>query len=310
MLKPSELKDFIGLAVSFWNDGLNVVNNLGKDAKLIEILGAKGAKEFAVECAYELQSGSYTRAEHKNEDVRLHIADSIKRVIDLHSLENYTIADLGTGEGSTFIPLLRGLKYNEAVGLDISLSRLTWAESKVQELNRKPAFVVGALNALPFFDKSVDLSITVHALEPNGGEELPILQEINRVTRKLVILIEPDFPMGSPDQRERMRELGYIEDLRPHFEKAGLELIDVFPLEKNSNPLNIASVFTLRPSGSETDSHGTGIQLMCPLTRNSILRKKTHLEAVGSHYAYPIVRGIGMLRPKDAIPFLAPIIEQ
>ena len=49
-------------------------------------------------------------------------------------------------------------------------------------------FAVGNIDSCPLSDDSIDLVYTIHALEPNGGNELNLLKELIRITRKYLFI--------------------------------------------------------------------------------------------------------------------------
>ncbi|MDX8400720.1 MAG: class I SAM-dependent methyltransferase, partial [Gallionellaceae bacterium] len=122
--------------------------------------------------------------------------------------------------------------------IDISWSRIKkgreFLESYFDERVRAGVVsFVGDMFHIPFADKSVDVVVTSHSLEPNGGMEEQILAELFRVARDKVIMIGPSFEHNLPEGRRRMDEHGYVKNLPEHIETLGGELEALFP-PKNS----------------------------------------------------------------------------
>ena len=68
----------------------------------------------------------------------------------------------------------------------------------------------GDLDRIPLASDSVDVVLTIHAVEPNQGREEAILSELLRVARKHLVMIEPSYELASAEARERMDRLGYV----------------------------------------------------------------------------------------------------
>ncbi|MBL6431050.1 MAG: methyltransferase domain-containing protein [Alphaproteobacteria bacterium] len=125
--------------------------------------------------------------------------------------------DLGCGEITTLSHLVKRISglASSTRAIDISLSRLLCGLEYAKEhmgLGFQNLSVAAAeLQHIPLAGKSIDVSISNHALEPNGGDERRILGEIFRVTRGLCILFEPNFEAASAVAQERMTSLGYVK---------------------------------------------------------------------------------------------------
>ena len=72
-----------------------------------------------------------------------------------------------------------------------------------------------------------------------------MLTELNRVARKYLILVEPDFMNAPRIQQKRMKTLGYIGALLQPLSLLGLAPIEVRPILNNSNVNNRASIFVI-----------------------------------------------------------------
>ena len=142
--------------------------------------------------------------------------------------DKITICDFGTGESTNFNSFLKFLNKEvkakiSAYGMDISLSRLDIARkfSEIESTSIMPEFFIGDLGQLPLLDNCIDISLTMHALEPNGGRENQILNELIRVSKDFMILAEPIYETAKTDQRKRMERFGYIKELRTLMHESG-----------------------------------------------------------------------------------------
>src|SRR3546814_10088365 len=71
------------------------------------------------------------------------------------------------------------------------------------------------LHDIPVTSNGGGCVVTMHAIEPNGGMEERIIDELVRVSRRHIIVMEPDFSQATETQRERMQRLGYTRNIFP-----------------------------------------------------------------------------------------------
>lgn len=102
-----------------------------------------------------------------------------------------TVLDVGCGSGLLASHLAAAGRYRAVTGIDASPQRIDGARL-FAELNGSAArFDVMSMTDIRLPDRSVDLSVTSFALEQSGEHLARCLSEIRRVTRKLMILLEP-----------------------------------------------------------------------------------------------------------------------
>ncbi|XOJ73453.1 hypothetical protein ABXT43_00940 [Candidatus Pelagibacter sp. Uisw_114] len=80
-------------------------------------------------------------------------------------------------------------------------------------------FVLQHLRIYLLKNNSFEISMTMHAIEPNNGEEEEIIKELIRVSSRGLVLIEPDYKLANTIQRKRMRKYGYTPKLRKNTDK-------------------------------------------------------------------------------------------
>ena len=66
---------------------------------------------------------------------------------------------------------------------------------------------------LPLKENSIDLIFTIHSLEPNNKIKNKIFDELFRVSRHGVILMEPHYEISSKKQKKRMLKLDYVRGI-------------------------------------------------------------------------------------------------
>lgn len=235
MLEP----DLYKLILDLFSQGKNVTSSLKASGIPIDF--------DVIELLYDLQAGSYTQNAVDNPEALKLFVDEICELSDSILSKSGSILDCGTGEGNTLVPILKNYaNIKNVYAIDSSWSRLSWAQRNLLEASvNELSLAVADIKKIPMLNNSVDLVITIHAIEPNGGGEQYILSEMARVTNKYLILVEPDYLNGSSEQKERMKSLNYIGDLREFFYEAGLNLLSSTKLRNNPNPLNQASIFLL-----------------------------------------------------------------
>jgi len=269
--------------------------------------------EELIAMVYDFQAGTYTREARANpENKRLFSAEIASGIRSLSEFfEVNSILDCGTGEGTTLAPLLEELDFEGAVlGFDASISRTSWALENLSQLGNVELFVAEISN-IPLANRSVDLVLSVHALEPNGGFEYPLIAELARVSARYVVLVEPDFEAATPDQKTRMTELGYIRGLGDHFERAGLRVLEKRKMVENGNPLNTASLWLCEKlensSGwnQQSDKSLAGIPYVQPGTLEPLELFRGGWRTQEG-ITYPILNGLPLLRLRDGALFLSP----
>lgn len=159
--------------------------------------------------------------------------------------------------------------------------------------------VVGNLFELPLANNSVDIVYTSHSLEPNGGHEKELLEELYRVTKKYLILLEPAYEMASDEAKERMKKHGYVIGLYDIAKKLGYEIEKYELFGISSNPLNPTGLMIIKKQDSLRKMNACCYY--CPIT-------KTRLDVIGNAFfskqallAYPILNGVPCLVRESAV---------
>lgn len=156
------------------------------------------------------------------------------------------------------------------------------------------------MSSLPFADHSIDLVYTMCSLEPNGGREEQLIQELARVARKYIVMLEPSYELANQEQRHRMDLHGYVKNLPSVARNVGLEVLltEKFPVDENPmNPTAITICKVIEDNEKKIEPN----PFACPIT-------KTPMEKVGdcfyskeSMLAYPIINGVPCLTADNAV---------
>ena len=286
---------------------LNYIKELySKNENITEALLKRGIEINAqiIEMIYDLQSGTYTKdwltSPDKNKTFAKEIVQHISKLIE----PGKTLLDAGVGEGSTLIPILAEFgKPLDVLAFDISWSRLSWATENAFNNGMTINFAVADLLSIPLADASVDYILTVHALEPNGGQETKILKELSRVVRRFVFLVEPDWDIASPEQKLRMKSLNYIGSLNFPISNSGLRIVSRSTIKSNSNQLNAASIFILEKI--DTNDKLNPKDWMDPILKEPLLEFEGGLRGKSGLW-YPVLRNIPFLWRIDAKSTISP----
>lgn len=255
-----------------------------------------------IEIAYDLQTGSYIEAmnDSKMLEQKNNYTDRLAKII-LELGEPESILEAGIGEATTLSGVLKSLNSNiKSYGFDISWSRVAYARKWLHSQGiLNTTLCSGELLNIPFSDNSIDIVYTSHSIEPNGGNEEPILKELFRVTRKYLILLEPSYEMASDEAKRRMISHGYCKNLKTISESLGYQILthELFPF--TTNPLNPTAITIIKKHSDTIDSPSS--IFACP-------KYKTPLEIVGSMLfspealtVYPIIDEIPCLRIQNGI---------
>ncbi|MBI3517279.1 MAG: class I SAM-dependent methyltransferase, partial [Proteobacteria bacterium] len=102
-----------------------------------------------------------------------------------------TVLDVGCGSGFLACHLAASGRYRDVHGIDASPERVSGARLYA-ELNQSSArFDAMSMSSIPLPSGSVDMTVTSFALEQTGDHLERCFAEIRRVTRKLIVLVEP-----------------------------------------------------------------------------------------------------------------------
>ncbi len=281
--------------LELYRRGVNITEHLRS------LEGAAGNSETAILYAYDVQAGSYVKALDDPGYAARKRAAAARIAQVLAPLRFETMLDAGTGEATTLSALLLHLSAqpSRVLAFDLSLSRLLFAQDhlRAHELDHVELFT-GALETIPLADASIDLVLTVHVCEPNGGREREVLAELLRVARRYLVLVEPSYELAGPEARRRMEQHGYVRALPDHLRALGATIASSEPFGADLNPLNPAAVIVV-DKGEQAAFAGDAI-LVSPLSGSPLARADGCLYSADG-FAFPIIAGIACLLPENAV---------
>lgn len=295
----------------FW---LNTVRQLYKSGGNIteflrEEFDESSNSSEIIEIAYDLQAGTYLEEytkTSKGKELRDSYAEEIYSHLSPHLTPKCSLMDVGTGELLTLTLIAKNLDIQiEIFAFDISWSRLYkgrkfWNQN-ITNQNLNLSTFVADMKKIPFSSKSIDITTSMHALEPNGKNLESLLKELFRVTRSKCVLFEPSYKHNSDEGKKRMDRLGYIKDIEETVENLGGTIIDVIPIKKILNPLNPTACFVIEPPRRDIPKMHNGDRLSVPGTDFPLTLDGEFLTSADTGYVFPILKEIPILKDDAAI---------
>lgn len=263
--------------------------------------GADSNSTTAILYSYDAQAGSYVdalkdpAAQALKQDLGCELGSLLDR------LAPDSLLEAGIGEGTSLAPLLNHMSKRPAhiLGFDLSLSRLLFARKHLTEKGYENVkLFTGDLDRIPLASESVDIVLTVHAIEPNQGREEPILSELLRVARKHLVMIEPSYELASAEARARIDRLGYVRGLPETLKRLGHPARLIERWRHNSNPLNEAALVVVDKAPTETR---VDPRFISPISGRDLTERKDCWFCPEDGHAFPIIAGIPCLTAENAV---------
>lgn len=288
MITPLELREL-------YRRGENISSILRDEEKSL------GNTKKIIEISYDLQAGSYVKSmddaafnDFKRE-YSAEIANTIKSVCNPKS-----ILEAGVGEATTLSGVLETLNNTEiaSYGFDLSWSRIYFAKKWLENNGIGDVdLCTGELSNLPYADNSVDVVYTSHAVEPNGGNEEEILDELYRVTKEYLILLEPGYEFASQEAKDRMNHHGFCKGINEIAKRKGYEVIRHELFSVSYNPLNPTAITIIKKCATKNSD----FILACPKYKTPLIEKNGMLFSPEALVVYPVIDGIPCLRSENGV---------
>ena len=165
---------------------------------------------------------------------------------------------------------------------------------------------VADISQIPLLDKSINITTSSHALEPNGGKLKELLGELFRITVDKLVLFEPCFEINTYERKQRMERLGYIKNMDGVVEELGGKLIEKIIIKNTINPLNPTVCFIIIPppyvkeiSAKKADIK-SGI-FSVPGTNIPLIEVEDYYFSNQVGLCYPTLKAIPILKANAAI---------
>jgi ubiquinone/menaquinone biosynthesis C-methylase UbiE len=293
------------LAKSVYENNENITSALKKH------LGLKKNSYEIIEIAYDLQAGEYSKKAEVNQVFYNNRAQEVFQFIDANIKHIESMLDVGSGELTMFARVARNMSFNSNIKLfatDISLSRLVVGRKSLTpsfEIIKKINLVVADTAKLPFVTNGIDLIITDHSLEPNGGRLKELLRECFRVARRYCVFVEPSNALQSAEGLKRMESLGYIFDLEKNVVNLGGRIVARHTTVNNYNEMNKSEMLLVEVPRANLDKIYIKDELpyAYPGTDYKLRRTGDLLVNEQSGFVFPILHNVPLLLEKNRILF-------
>lgn len=249
----------------------------------------------AILYSYDLQAGSYIDALNDPDYVafKSRRAAIVAQLVD--SVKPASLLDVGTGEGTSLLPLLQQLSRvpPAVLAFDLSLSRVLYARNHLGDAVR--LFVADMLH-IPMADHSIDVVVTYHAAEPNGGRESDIIKELLRITRRRLIMMEPSYELGTPTTKNRIERLHYVRGLPDAIRTLGHSLARHELLE-SWRPDNQTGLIVV-----DKEPRGVAdLRFHSPISGSPLEERDGYLYSTEDGFVFPKIDGVPCLNPENAV---------
>lgn len=136
-----------------------------------------------------------------------------------------SILEVGAGLLINIDYLLKKKPGINVSAIDLSFNRLVDGKGIIQQ-HHGIDIPVAKANAvsLPFPDDYFDLVYSRHALEHMPLDYKEVIDEMIRVSRKAVVLLEPSYELGGLSQKLKMTATHYVKGIKKYFDSRGLDL--------------------------------------------------------------------------------------
>ncbi len=260
-----------------------------------------------IELVYDLQAGTYMDQMTSNSPEANRKRDYLGEAVAVlagHSPAPARVLKCGVGEATTLVPMLQGWDRPPSfvAGFDLCWSRLAYARQWLDQHDFADVELVTAtLLNIPYADRSFDLVISSHSLEPNGQREAAIMGELFRVAADKVVLFEPAYEFGGDAARARMDRLNYVRGLRDSAEAAGFIVLEHRLMNHFTNPLNPTQCLVLQRPDPVVVPGDEGPVHRCPRTGGELVAHSDCYFSADGLCVYPIIGSIPCLRSDQAI---------
>ena len=270
-----------------------------ENKNVTQVLVANGAsKSTSIEIAYELQAGEYTNNFNESQ---------LKRNLEIHKIINKyvsspevnSVAVLGVGEAKNWIGY-EG-KIEQFYGLELSYSRLRYARDNLLKLSGITTInlLKGDATQKVFQKNAVDLSITLHAIEPNGNDQGTLmLENAIECSSKYVLLFEPDFSTAPKEMKERMLMHDYVQNIDENLSRMDSVILKerfIMDIQETDNNLTTCWVIEKKIKNDANN------KFVCPFSGCQLKEYPNFMYSPETGLAYPRVGNFRCINKTDAI---------
>lgn len=248
-----------------------------------------------IQLSYDFQSGDYIK-KYNLELVRKNLTPVIDEINKTTNIR--TLLDFGSGELTSFSYVLEKLHKSDIkfFACDISFNRLFLGSQLLEKkklLNSSINLFCNDFHKLPFFDNSIDIIITNHAIEPNKSNAEKIILELYRVARKKLILQEPNYDIACESGKKRMLSNNYVVNLSQILKKNGYQF-EIIKTKYNFNDLNPSSLYVIKKNTRKRSN----CKFICKESMKNLSHVKNFYFSKETGIVYPILNNITIFNKK------------
>ena len=245
--------------------------------------------------SYDFQAGNYYQLYKDNPKFYSKMYDEMAAVLDVYikaSGDNSSILEAGVGEGRSLVSILNRVdssKINGVYGFDASWSRIKYAEKfkmDFSENEKKISLFISDILNIAVKDSAIDIVFTVHAIEPNGGKEKQILEELYRITKRYLVMFEPSYEFANEEAKNRMEHHGYITRLYESAVELGYTITRHELLRSLMDPMNPTGIIVIEKKQDDM-KRNTNNNIFCdPILKGDLQIGKIECYCEKSMLAY------------------------
>ncbi len=155
--------------------------------------------------------------------------------------------------------------------VDLSFARCLQASRLAVDLDFGVSVAKANAAQLPFADSSIDLVYSHHALEQMPSIYKDVLDEMFRVARKRVIILEPSYELGDLRTKLKIRCKNYVIGIDPYLEKRYRGQITKGILPTQGNPASLTAYHLV---DLDTEAERSAVDpYACPVCHEPLLDK-------------------------------------
>lgn len=311
---------------------MNIIKKMYDENKNImeffrEINNSNSNSSNSILHSYDIQSGSYIKKYNdliNNDDayaeVLLNGVQTKLKKLDyfntwaqyindvLKPLDFSSFFDAGTGECTTLYSIINNniqfWKDKNIYAADISLSRILYGRRFINSLPDKfnINYFTGNLLNIPLTDSAVDIVFTSHSIEPNTNKERDILQELYRIAKKYLVLIEPSYNLGNIETKNNIDKHKYIKNLYSTAKELNYNIID-YRLFNLIDYTNNSEIIIIEKSNEDVVDNNTTEQhnYACPVCKNKLIYHNNNYFCSDCFLIYPVINNIPVLNKENSI---------
>ena len=210
--------------------------------------------------------------------------------------EAQSVAVLGVGEAKNWIGYEDVI--SKFVGIELSFFSTKVRQeqsSKVDRNKRSGACKSRRVEEDILVDQAVDISITLHSLEPNGNEQgARMLNATIDSASKYTLLFEPDYSEASKKMKDRMIYHDYIRNIDDVLSaRQDIKIVNKFLMEKQETDDNLTTCWVLEKIGRVHSEIG----FVCPISGCQLQLQGDFLYSPDTGLGYPSLNGFKCLNP-------------